>query len=415
MSGVSRGWAFTLLICAWTSATLANDEPPTWSDGVAEVVRSRCGTCHRPGGVAPFSLLEYEQARAWSRSIAREVQRRSMPPWHADPAIGVFANDRSLSEEDRHLVVAWAMGGAPEGENPEGEIGATVGGASSVRESEPAQAGEWQIGEPDLVLELPPVTVPPSGEVPYHDYVLETGLEEDVWVQSAEVQPGNPGVVHHVIVEYVVDDPRERARLREKGLEGRVQGSLGGYVPGDGPLVMAEGFGRRLPAGARLYFQVHYTPNGEETIDRTRLGLRLASSPPRHETRTALASSPFIDIPAGEPEVALEAEHRFERDAMLLSMRPHLHLRGKSFEYRAHYPDGTEETLLRIPRWDFDWQTTYHLAEPMFLPAGTRLICRATWDNSAQNPRNPDPTVAVGWGPRTVDEMMIGFFDYYEP
>ena len=325
-----------------------------------------------------------------------------MPPWHASPDHGRFANDRRLAEEDRNALIAWVAAGAPEGE-------------PARAPTPPSFVAGWTIGEPDLVIELPAeVTVPASGEVPYHDYVVDPGFDQDVWVRAAEARPGNRDVVHHIIVDYVIEDPLVRRRLAQSGFDSRVQGSLGGYVPGDEPLVLGDGLARLIPAGAKIHFQMHYTPTGRVETDRSRLGIVLAKGPPLHEVRTGIASSPFISIPAGATDKTLQADFTFERASVLLSMRPHLHLRGKSFEYRALYPGGGEEILLWVPDYDFGWQTCYVLAEPKAMPAGTRLVVTGGWDNSSANPDNPDPSAVVSWGERTSDEMMIGFFEYYE-
>ncbi len=349
-----------------------------------------------------MSLRTFEESRPWAKSIAREVEAGAMPPWHADPTFGTFANDRRLAADERRLLLDWVAAGAPEG-NP--------GGAPAP----PAVSSGWRIGEPDIVIEMPAeVVIPPTGEIPYHDYIVDPGFEEDVWVRAAESRPGNPDVVHHIIVGYLIEDPLIRRRLARQGLEGRVQGSLGGYVPGDEPLMLAEGLARLIPAGAKIYFQMHYTPTGKEETDRSRLGLVLADGPPRHEVRTGIASNPFIHIPPGSTTKSLDASFTFASDSVLLSMRPHLHLRGKTFEYKVLYPDGGEEILLRVPDYDFSWQTRYVLAVPKRLPAGTKLVATGSWDNSASNPTNPDPSSTVSWGQQTDDEMMIGFFEYYE-
>lgn len=353
-----------------------------------------------------MSLLTYGEARPWAKALAREVASRRMPPWHADPAYGRFANDRRLSETERDTLLAWVANGARRGER---------GAREAPEDPEPVRPNGWRIGKPDIVIEMPEeVTLPATGEVPYHDYIVDPGFDEDVWVRAAESLPGNRDVVHHIIVGYLIEDPLARRRLAREGLEGRVQGSLGGYVPGDEPLVLPQGLARLIPAGSKIYFQMHYTPTGRVETDRSRLGLVLAQEPPRHEVYTGIASNPFIHIPAGSRDTSLEASFTFRRDSVLLSMRPHLHLRGKSFEYRALYPDGSQEVLLRVPDYDFAWQTRYILAEPKALPAGTKLVCTGTWDNSAANPDNPDPSSDVSWGQQTDDEMMIGFFEYYE-
>ncbi len=309
--------------------------------------RSRCSGCHTEGGPAPFALRTFEQARAWSSSIRRAVTSGAMPPWHADPRYGEFANDRRLPASEKAKLLAWIDGGS-------------LPGSSSLEaapEERPASSRriDWSIGVPDLVFELPEdVTVPAAGEVPYHGYRVETGLAQDVWIQAAETRP------------------------------------------------------------AVLDFQMHYTPTGKDETDRSRIGLILAAEPPRHESLTALCSTPFLWIPAGEPDVRFEADLTFPRATRLLSLRPHMHLRGDTFEFRAEYPDGRSEILLLVTGYDFNWQTTYRFAEPRPLPAGTRLRCTATYDNSGGNPLNPDPTRDVSWGRETTDEMMIGFVDYYE-
>ena len=439
---------------------------------VADVFRDRCAGCHTEGGPAPFALETFEQARAWSSSIRRAVASGAMPPWHADPRYGEFANDRRLPAAEKEKLLAWIDGGSRAGAASEAdaagrsgvvairagtEIGGPeavparlVTGRSSTVEEGAAEdagpvAGEWRIGVPDLIYELPePVAIPATGEVPYHGYRVETDLDEDVWIQAAETQPGNPAVVHHIIVQAFADAgtpetvssrgggpgrqsqgsggegggrPNGRSSgqpAAHLGGDPRTAGDLGGYAPGTGPLVMPPGVGRRLPAGAVLDFQMHYTPTGREETDRSRIGLILAAEPPRHESRTALCSTPFLWIPAGERDVRFEAELDFPRAARLLSLRPHMHLRGDTFEFRAEYPDGSSEVLLLVRGYDFDWQTAYRLAEPKPMPAGTKLRCTATYDNSAGNPRNPDPTRNVSWGRETTDEMMIGFVDYYE-
>ncbi|MCY3963664.1 MAG: hypothetical protein OXG83_01395 [Acidobacteria bacterium] len=371
-------------------------------DAVAEVFRLRCTGCHHEGGPAPFALENFEQARAWSSSIRRAVAAGVMPPWHADPRYGEFSNDRRLPAAEKEKLLAWIDGGSRRGSGS--------GPSSSTPGREPSS--DWRIGVPDLIYELPEdVTIPASGTIPYHGYRVETKLPGDVWIQAAETQPGNAAVVHHVIVQAFAGSG---AAPPADGGDPRTAGDLGGYAPGTGPLVMPPGVGRRLPAGAVIDFQMHYTPTGRAETDRSRIGLVLASEPPRHESRTALCTTPFLFIPAGEKDVRFEAELSFPRDSRLLSLRPHMHLRGDTFEFRAAYPDGRSEVLLRVNGYDFNWQTTYRLAEPKPIPAGTKLHCVATYDNSSGNPDNPDPTRNVSWGRETTDEMMIGFVDYYE-
>ncbi len=393
------------VVAALAASVLASAALPAAEvdyDGVADVFRLRCTGCHHAGGPAPFALETFEQARAWASSIRRAVASGAMPPWHADPRYGEFANDRRLPAAEKEKLLAWIDGGSRRGS----------GGAELPRAAAADRPEGWRIGAPDLIYELPrEVAIPAAGEVPYHGYRVETELPEDVWIQAAETQPGNAAVVHHVIVQAF---PGAGASAAPASGDPRTVGDLGGYAPGTAPLVMPPGVGRRLPAGAVIDFQMHYTPTGRVETDRSRIGLVLASEPPRHESRTALCSTPFLWIPAGESDVRFEAELVFPRESRLLSLRPHMHLRGDTFEFRAEYPDGRSEILLRVDGYDFNWQTTYRLTEPKPMPAGTKLLCAATYDNSSDNPDNPDPARDVSWGRETTDEMMIGFVDYYE-
>lgn len=372
----------------------AGGETP--SQAALDVLARRCQGCHHVGGSAPFSMSGAAGVRAWSAAMLRAVRRGDMPPWHATEGPGVFANDRRLAPEERRLLLEWLEAGAEAA-----EADWAVFEASSRDDGD-----EWTIGTPDLVLELPAVEVPADGDVPYHNYVLETGLEQDVWVSAAETLPGDPSVVHHIIVEALVQGPTR------PGDDPRTVGSLGGYVPGDGPLVMPPGWARRLPRGARIVFQVHYTPSGTAAVDRSKLGLVFSEQPPQHEARTGIVSTPFLWIPAGASDVEVSATHVFDEDVVLTSMRPHMHLRGREFRFDAVLPSGERRRLLSVEDYDFGWQTTYVLAEPAELPKGTRLEAHAVYDNSAANPQNPDPGQDVSWGERTADEMMIGFFEY---
>lgn len=367
----------------------------TWSADIVPILRTRCVECHHPDGAAPFSLTTFDQVRAWSKAIARTVENRTMPPWHADSPTGTFSNDRRLLPAERQTLLGWLANGLPPGsESPE------------LIES-PATRG-WRIGTPDLIFELPEaVQIAAEGEIPYTYVRVPTNFAEDVWVQAAEARPGNRLVVHHIIVDFFDPDGKP-----SPGQDARTAGSLGSYVPGDEPLILPDGVGRRIPKGSILVFQLHYTASGKPETDRSSLGLVLSKSAVQHESRTGLVSSPFIHIPAGEPSHSMTATVDLESPIDLVSMTPHMHLRGSAFSYKAHLPNGETLELLHVPRYDFDWQTTYRLQHPIRLPTGTTLECVATYDNSATNPRNPDPSKNVGWGEQTWQEMMIGFYDY---
>jgi len=360
----------------------------TYATDVAPILQSKCQGCHRPGQVGPFSLLTFDDARKRIRAIAEAVEERRMPPWHADPRYGHFANDRSLSRRERAVLLTWCASGAAAGD--------------LTKQPPPREfPGEWSIGKPDVVLRMPePYLVAAQGTLPYQNFRVKTGFTDDTWIQAAEALPGDRTVVHHILVK--VDDPK-----------GRVQRDsyLAVYVPGDAPSVYPEGTAKLIPAGADLELQMHYTPIGRAKTDRSAVGLILAKTPPQRRIETVAIANGNFEIPAGHDHYLVESNGRVPDGARLLSFFPHMHLRGKSFEYAAIHPDGKREILLSVPAYDFGWQSSYRLATPRRLPAGTRIHCRAHFDNSAKNPVNPDPTRVVRPGEQTYEEMMIGFLD----
>jgi hypothetical protein len=366
----------------------------TYADQIAPILHARCASCHRPGQVAPFALLTYQHARRWATSIAEVVTDGRMPPWFADPRHGRFANDRSLTPRERALLLSWVERGAPPGD-------------LSRAPRPPQLAQDWSIGTPDVVFELPePFPVPAEGTVPIQRIRVATHLDEDLYVQAAEIRPGDRAVVHHVCV--FVED-----RRKGSGAVDRNQNLLVAYTPGDVPAAYPPGIAKKIPRGADLLFEVHYTTVGKPRFDRSSLGLVLSPEPPRHLAATKGIPNHKLRIPPGDPDHVVRAGWKTKREIRLLGLSPHMHLRGKSFRYTAFYPDGRTEVLLSVPRYDFNWQGTYRLAEPKSLPAGTRIECEAHYDNSAGNPANPDPTQTVLWGEQSSDEMLIGFVDYY--
>jgi hypothetical protein len=346
-------------------------------------------------------LSSYDDAVSWADTIREVVAQRRMPPWHADPRFGEFANDRHLSDADRDALLAWIDGGLARGDDrdlpaprvfPEG----------------------WRIGKPDLVVKLPrPYDVPartPRGGIPYQWLSVDPGFTGDRWVVRAEARAGAPAVVHHIVVFI-----HPKGELFNPEAAGTV---LCGTAPGDLPLLLPDGFAKKVPAGARLIFQMHYTPNGKAYRDQSEIGLVFAKGPPRHVVVTKPVYNPaflarLAKIPAGAENYAMEAEHVFRQDCHLVALAPHMHLRGKDFLYEAVFPGGKCQTLLSVPRYQFGWQTVYRCARPVAMPKGTRLRCVAHFDNSARNPSNPDPTQDVYWGDQTWQEMMIGWIDYY--
>lgn len=365
----------------------------TYAREVSRILQSHCVTCHRPGEIAPFSLTDYRQAAGWSSMIAEVVEEGRMPPWHASSEYGKFANDARLSAEEKRAIHDWAAAGAPEGDP--GDL------------PPPSQFIEgWQIPRPDLVLEMPhPVEIPAEGSMPYELVEIDPKLTHDVWVRASQVRPGNPAVVHHVIALAL---PPGVEKMDEAGGD-----FLAAYAPGMPPRVLRDGVAKRIPAGSRIVLQVHYTPRGTKQVDRSRIGLVFADPASVHkELMSGLALNYRLQIPPGARDYVSRAEFRFSRPSMLLSLMPHMHLRGKSMRFVAEYPDGRREVLLNVPRYEFDWQNLYVLDQPKPMPEGTMLHTEAHFDNSAENPNNPDPRRAVTFGEQTRDEMHVGYLNF---
>ncbi len=378
----------------------------TYHNRISRLVQNNCLECHCTGGVAPFSMATYADLKSHAGMIRKQVERGAMPPWFAAPAQAWershWANDRSLAAADKADLLAWLASDKPLGNPAEAPLARTF-------------PTGWQIGQPDLVLQLPrPVPVKATGVMPYQTLTAETTLTEDKWVRAYEVQPTAREVVHHVIVKV-----HERGAKSRGGTDGNAaderEGFFAVYVPGNSHATFPDGFAKKLPAGATVSFQIHYTPNGKATSDQMRLGLVFAQEPPRHTLHvTGLVNAAF-NIPPGAASHEVTTHIRLPFDATLTGFMPHLHVRGKAARYEATLSDGTKKLLLDVPHYDFNWQLHYQFAEPMTLPQGTTLTFTAWYDNSAKNPANPDPTKAVRWGPQTYDEMMLGYVEYFVP
>ncbi|HWB10612.1 MAG TPA: redoxin domain-containing protein [Pirellulales bacterium] len=368
----------------------------TYTKHVAPILQNRCIGCHRAGQVGPFALTSYDEAAAWAETLREAVDADRMPPWHANPAFGRFVNDGRLTDDEKRLIDVWVENGAPEGDPADLPPPAKFD-------------GEWAIPRPDLVVSMPqPFTVPAKGTVPYKIFRTDISFDEDRWLIAAEGRPGNKAVVHHMLLFYV---PPGAERISP---EMPLFNVLGAYVPGLPTGVLPPGVARRIPAGSKLAFQLHYTPNGGEQVDQSSVGL-LFTDPKnvKKSLEVGMSLNFLFRIPPGDKDYRVEASHRFGEDTLLFTLQPHMHLRGKSFRFDAIYPDGIKETLLDVPRYDFNWQLTYVLAEPKLLPEGTTLHCTAAFDNSADNRSNPDPGATVMWGDQTWQEMMIGAFDFF--
>jgi hypothetical protein len=353
-----------------------------------------------------MSLITFDDVRPWARSIKQKVVDRVMPPWGADPHIGKFANDPSLTDAQIRTIAAWVDGGAPEG--PRASL-PTV----------PTFTEGWSIGKPDLVFKMSEAFhVPADGTVPYTYVTIPTNLKEDIWISAVELKPSDRRVVHHIISDLLEDDgkPAPAPSLRPDRTR-KEAGGLGGYVPGRQGTIFDEGVARRIPAGADIQLQMHYTTIGQAIDDQTEIGVVLAKAPPSRLRRAGGGQMPNASfaIPPGHPNYEVSAKQVMQRDTLLTALYPHMHVRGKDVMYKAIYPDGREEVLLSVPKYDFNWQLTYELAEPKLLPKGTTLMVVAHYDNSPANRYNPDPTATVKWGEQTWEEMLIGYFSTVEP
>jgi hypothetical protein len=370
-------------------------EDVTYHNRVSRIIQQNCETCHRDGGIAPMSLASFQNAAAFAPLIRIKVGENRMPPWFANPKHGAFANDRSLSAKDKSDLLAWIENGTPEGD-PE-----------DAPDAKGWDAPGWLWGEPDAVVQIEDAIVIPAGGVVDYKYVyVKTDFAEDRWITRMEVQPTAPQVTHHVLV--FMEGPDAERPQRMGGLDGYFAATVPGFTGNEYP----EGAAKLLPAGAWLKFQLHYTPNGSDALDQTKVGLYFAEGPPDRVVETSSAVNSRFEIPPGAPNHDVLGRHTFNESGFLLSFFPHMHLRGKAFRYVAEYPDGREEILLDIPAYDFNWQMVYHLEEPLRIEPGMSITATGWFDNSAENPFNPDPSVPVHFGEQTFDEMMIGYFDW---
>jgi hypothetical protein len=395
---------------------------PTFYQDILPILQNHCQSCHRPGEVAPLPLVTYEQTQPVARKIGAAVAMKMMPPWFADPRYGHFANDPSLTDEQIETLITWAENNAPAGD---------------PHDAPPPKhwASGWNIAEPDVIVTMPKaVALPANGEVEYTYEIVPTHFAEDRWVQMAEMRPSAPDHVHHAVV-YIrppdstwlkhalvgapftastLTDPEERQQTHETTSD-----LLLVYAPGSSPDQWPSdhesgGMAKFVPAGSDLVFQMHYTTNGKAAEDQTSIGLVFAKHPPKQRVITLQLNNHALVIPPGADDFRVEVQGTLPNDATLLSLFPHMHLRGKRFEYDIVHDDGLIEPLLKV-NYHFHWQLSYRLAEPRFLKAGTRLRAVAWYDNSRNNPHNPDPAKTVTWGDQTSDEMMVGFFDVAVP
>jgi peroxiredoxin len=372
----------------------------TWTKQISRIMQQNCQSCHRAGEIGPFELMDYDEVVGWAGMIQEVVNQRRMPPWSANPEYGKWANDCRLSEEEISLINQWVSNGAPEGDPADlpAAVEFPVG---------------WQIGEPNLVVPMAdqPFPVPATGTVEYKYFVVDPGFTEDKWVSAAECRPDQRGVIHHIIVGI-----RGEGDFGE-GVHDQVQSDwIAATAPGSPPMILPKGYAKKIPAGRKLIFQMHYTPNGTAVEDLSSIGLKfIPAEEVTHRVFTVKAANHRFEIPPGAASHPVRAQMRFDREAELISLFPHMHLRGKAFRYSAKTPDGKQEILLDVPQYDFNWQLGYELESRRRFPKGTRISCVAHFDNSTNNIANPDPSATVRWGDQTWEEMMIGYMNVALP
>jgi hypothetical protein len=398
----------------------------TFHKDVLPILQKNCQACHRPGEIAPMPFLTYEQTRPWAKAIKTAVVARKMPPWFADPRFGHFANDRRLSDSDVAKVSAWVDAGAPEGNRQDGPAPL-------------AWTEGWSL-KPDKVFEMPkPYTVPKEGTIDYTYFVVPTGFTQDTWIEDAEVRPGNRTVVHHVSVYirppgsswmkdakvgegYVppkrgaqgVSSPEARATAEAQSLQAAASNEwFVGYVPGIQPqryFAPEMNSAKLIPAGSDIVFELHYTANGKASgADQSKVGFVLAKQPPQYRLLTLGVADASFAIPPGDPNYEGKATATFAQPVTVIYLQPHMHMRGKDMTLRFEYPTGESETMLSVPNYSYLWQTIYYEKEPLKIPRNTKVHVTAHWDNSANNPLNPDPAATVRWGDQSWDEMLVPF------
>ena len=420
----------TAIVMLANAADKSHEARLTFTKDVAPILYKNCVVCHRAGETAPMSLVTYKEVRPWAKSIREKVVSREMPPWFADPGHGQFVNDARLKPAEIETIRAWVDGGAAEGSPKDLPAAPLYNDAA------------WKFGQPDAVLAMTEeAVIPVDGSVPYRYYVVPTNFSEDKYVQFAQIKRGDPSVVHHVIIssrepgkeplppageikldqqrfnpEAARDSQRPNSEASPLRRGGNSDGQVIGWAPGMSPLTLAPGQAKLIKKGSVLIFQMHYTTNGVASKDRTSVGLWFAKGPveKRMVTRPVATDPRKLVIPPGDAGFETRSSMTFTEDVHIHSFMPHMHVRGKDFEYKLVLPDGTEKILLRVPKYDFNWQLSYFVKEPIAVPKGARIDCVAHHDNSAGNKFNPDPTITVRWGDQTWEEMLIGYFGTIE-
>ena len=405
-----------IIVCGFSQSlneTAARNKKLTYASDIAPILNSHCVECHRPGEVAPFSLIGYENAKKWAGMMAAITQTKQMPPWRAVEGYGEFYDVNRLTKAEIDSIRAWSEAGSPRGD-------------ATKEPKPPTFANEWSLGEPDAVLTTArPFKIDAEGSDVYRNFVLKTSFPETRWVTAMDVKPGNTKIVHHVIA--FVDEGSSAKKLEERNKDGQdgyttfggpgfiPANALGGWAPGLRARKTYPGTGFELKPGATIVMQVHYHKDGKPETDKTRLGIYFAKEPVTKNVKIAWVANPFIRIPAGDKEVKLTWSQPILVDATIFGAMPHMHLLGRSMKAKAVLPDGTEKPLVWVDDWDFNWQMNYAFKEPIFLPRGSKVVVNATYDNSATNRNNPNsPPKTITWGEQTTDEMFLLVVPYVQ-
>jgi hypothetical protein len=367
----------------------------SYNNEIAPILQKNCVGCHSPGQIGPFAMSSYKKVKGWSAMIEEVLLDRRMPPWHADPHFGKFANDRALAASEEHALLNWIHQGCPRGNSND-----------PLTNTEPP-AVTWKLGKPDFIVSLPErQEIPATGTLKYLYLDSDFEMPQDAWLRAAVCRADNTKVVHHIIV---------RVRYPDDYKDAPPEAFLfTTWVPGLAQSEFPAGTGMFLPKGARFNFEVHYTTNGEEQTDRSEMGLYLAKEPPARRLEVRATETRDFELAPGMADTQHFCHYCFKRDTLIYDLSPHMHLRGSWFKFQLLYPDGHRETMLSVPNYDFNWQTSYRLAEPKRVPAGTWMLCTGGHDNSVKNANNPDPTKTVRWGLQSWDEMFMGFMTVAE-
>lgn len=383
--------------CPLNIQQVAKDQVPNFNQDIVPILEARCASCHREGGIGPFAMDSHAMIRGWAPMIREVVLSKRMPPGQIDPAFNhVFQDVAHLTIEEQQTLVNWIDAGANNTDKKDALAELAV------------DLPEWQLGEPDIIVDVPAQSVPATGVVDYRYIQIPLDLEEDIWVSAVEFLPSAHDVMHHIIA-FSLDTPNfSELELVTQGV------GLGAYAPGNQPTIFPENTGYKLSAGGGLFLQMHYTTSGKAAVDKSRIGLYLHKEKPEIAMRGGSAAEFQINIPPHVKESPMTADRKFNKDAYLVSLSPHMHFRGSKVKYTLVYPNGSEEVLLSVPNYQFNWQKNYDYIEPKFVPAGSRLVVDGAFNNSATNPNNPDPSVTVTWGEQSWEEMFFGFYRYFE-